>query len=85
MWKLVRDEKAKGKVKTIMKMDEVLGLDLFKKEKISVPEEIVKLAEEREKYRKEKNWKKADEIREVIRGKGYSIDDNESGIKLRKI
>jgi len=85
LWKLVRDEKAKGKVKTIMKMDEVLGLDLFKKEKISVPDEIVKLAEEREKYRKEKNWKKADEIREVIRGKGYSIDDNESGIKLRKI
>lgn len=85
LWKLVRDEKAKGKVRTIKRMDEVLGLNLFKKEKSMVPPEIEKLAEEREKYRKEKDWKKADEIREIIRSKGYSIDDNQEGIKLRKI
>ncbi len=84
LWKLLRDTKAKGKVQTIKKMDEVLGLDLFKKENINIPEEITKLANEREKYRKEKNWKKADEIRETIRGKGYSIADNENGIVLRK-
>ena len=85
LWKLIRDEKAKGKVRTIKKMDEVLGLDLFKKDKVNIPEEITKLADERERYRKEKNWKKADDIREIIRKKGYSISDDERGILLRKI
>jgi len=32
LWKLVRDEKAQGKLKTIKKMDEVFGLDLIENE-----------------------------------------------------
>ncbi len=34
LWKLVRDENAKGKINTIKKIDGVLGLDLLKKEKV---------------------------------------------------
>lgn len=34
LWKLVRDEKAVGKIQTIKKIDEVLGLDLLKKKKL---------------------------------------------------
>lgn len=85
LWKLVRDEKAQGKLETIRKMDSVLGLDLLKKEKIDIPEEIKKLAEEREKARKNKNFKLADELREKIRKKGFLIDDTDSGYKLRKL
>ena len=34
LWRLIRDEKAQGKLATIKKMDEVLGLDLLKKEDV---------------------------------------------------
>ncbi len=49
-----------------------------------IPEEIKKLLEEREKYRKNKQWNKADEIREIIRKKGYEIQDTKFGPKCSK-
>lgn len=84
LWKLVRDKKAEGKISTIRKMDEVLGLDLLKKEKIIIPEEIKKIADDREKARKKKDWKLADDLREKIRKKGWQIDDSEKGYRLKK-
>jgi len=56
LWKLVRDKKAQGKIKTIKKMDEVFGLDLLKVEKIKIPEEVKKLVKEREDSRKKKDF-----------------------------
>jgi len=76
LWELVKDEKASGKINTIKKMDEVFGLDLLK---LGVPKEIKKLANEREKARKNKEWKKSDELREKINKKGFEISDNEDG------
>ena len=84
LWKLVRDENADGKYNTIKKMDEVFGFNLFKKIEIKIPNEIKKLADEREKYRKEKNWKKSDEIREKIKRLGYEIIDGKEGWKIEK-
>jgi len=84
LWKLVRDEKAEGKIKTIKKMDEVLGLNLLKKEKLEIPSDIKKLADEREKARKKKDWKLSDSLREKIRKKGWQIDDSEERYKIRK-
>jgi cysteinyl-tRNA synthetase len=85
LWKLVRDEKAEGKINTIKKMDEVFGLDLLKKEKISVTNEIQKFVDEREKARKNKDWKKADELRDKIKDLGYNISDTKEGPKITKI
>ena len=85
LWKLVKDKKAKGKIKTIEKMDEVFGLDLLKKEKVSVPAEIKKLASERDTARKEKDWKKSDNLRDKIKKLGYKIDDTGNGSKIMKI
>ncbi len=85
LWKLVRDKKAKGKLRTIKEMDKVLGLDLLKKEKVSISKEIKKLVKEREKARKNKNWKEADRLREEIKKRGFWIDDTKEGSKLRKI
>ncbi len=79
LWRFVRNEKAEGKIKTIKKMDEVLGLELLKKEKIKIPEKIKELVKEREKARKEKNWKLADELREKIKKKGFVVEDTEEG------
>ncbi len=85
VWKMLRDEKAEGKLATIKKMDSVLGLNLLKKEKLNIPAEIKKLADEREKARKEKNWKKADEIRDKLSKLGWQVNDSDEGYKLAKI
>lgn len=85
LWKLVRDEKAVGKYQTIKKIDKVFGLKLLEKEKIKIPQEIKKLVEEREQARKNKDWKKADDLREVLKKQGYILDDTEKGARVRKI
>ena len=85
LWNLIRDKKAKGKINTIKKIDKVFGLDLLKKEKLSIPKEIKDLIEKREKARKEKNFELADKLREEIRKKGYSIDDTKEGTIVNKL
>ncbi|PIO08001.1 cysteine--tRNA ligase [Candidatus Pacearchaeota archaeon CG10_big_fil_rev_8_21_14_0_10_34_12] len=84
MWIFLRDKNANGKIRTIKKMDEILGLKLLEKEKTQVPSEINKLAEERQKARENKDWKKSDEIRENIKKQGYVIEDTERGYILKK-
>jgi len=85
LWKLVRDKKAKGKLGTIKKMDEVFGLNLLKKEKIKIPAEVKKLIKEREKLRKKKDWKKADKLRAKIKKLGYVVEDTEKRSIIRKL
>ncbi|MEM4260604.1 MAG: cysteine--tRNA ligase [Candidatus Woesearchaeota archaeon] len=85
LWELVRDKNAVGKYKTIEKMDSIFGLDLLKKEKIEISEEVQKLLVEREKARKAKNFKLGDELRDKIKKIGYNIKDTPEGQKLEKI
>ncbi len=85
LWELVRDKDADGKLGTIKKMDSVFGLKLLEKEKIKVPEEIKKLAKEREEARKKKEWKKSEELRNKIKEKDWEIADSAEGYKLKKI
>jgi cysteinyl-tRNA synthetase len=89
MWSVVRDEELSDKEKLglLYKFDEVLGLGFknFKREKINVPEEVMRLVREREKARGEKNWKKADELREKIKSLGYTMLDTPEGQKIKKI
>ena len=85
LWKLVRDKKAAGKIKTIAQMDKIFGLDLLKKEEIKIPKEIQKLIKEREKARKSKDFGKSDDLREKIKSLGYLIEDTPDGPKMKKI
>jgi cysteinyl-tRNA synthetase len=64
--------------------DKIFGF-ILSKEKKEIPKEIENLAKEREKARKEKNFKKADEIRERIKKGGYLVEDTSSGIKIKKL
>jgi len=52
-----------------------------KKEKVSL--KILSLVNKREKYRKEKNWKKADKARKEIEKLGYRIEDTSKGPEIR--
>ena len=85
LWKLIRDEKAEGKRKTIKKMDEVFALDLFKVEKVEIPVKIKKLADERAKARKEHHWTLADELREKLKKACWKVEDVGEGYVLSKV
>ena len=85
LWKLIRDDKAKGKLQTIKKMDRIFGLKLLEKKKIKIPKEVQKLVDEREKVRKDRDWKKADDLRDKIRKLGFIVEDTGKGIKIGEI
>ena len=77
------------KYQTILKFDEVLGLDLNKaperKGEIELTPEISELLEKRAKARAEKNWKLSDEIRDQLADQGIAIKDSEKGQVITKI
>lgn len=85
VWDIIKDDNISDKEKydLILDFDKVFSLNL-KQEKIEVPEEITNLANEREIYRKEKNFEKSDEIRKIIENKGYTIKDEEGGFLIKK-
>ncbi|MFA5258488.1 MAG: cysteine--tRNA ligase [Candidatus Pacearchaeota archaeon] len=85
LWKLVRDENAVGKIKTIEQMDKVFGLNLLIKEKVELPEEVKKLVLEREKARKDKDFKKSDELRDKLNKLGWKVDDSKDGMKVSRL
>jgi len=87
MWKVIKDEKLKIKEKRelLLEFDRVFGLDLAKIKKPEIPQKIRKLVEVREKYRKKKQWPKADEIRGKIKKLSYWVEDAKEGPKIKKI
>jgi len=64
-------------------IDSVLGI--FKFEKELLPEEIEMLIEERAKARKEKDFKKADEIRAKLLEMGIVLEDTKDGTRWKRI
>jgi len=68
---------------TWAKMDSVLGVGA--KSEAEVPADISALLAARQAARKEKNFKRADEIRAELQAKGWTIEDTPKGPKLKKI
>ena len=92
VWEVVRNEKKSKKLaELLLNFDRVLGLDLVNSKKyleeqtkITIPEEIEKLLEQRKQARQEKNWELADKIRDEIKEKGYIIKDTKEGMNVEK-
>jgi cysteinyl-tRNA synthetase len=59
-------------------------LDLESEAEIVVPPEVAELAKEREKARREKNWKRSDELRDEIAALGWEVRDTKDGPKLTR-
>jgi cysteinyl-tRNA synthetase len=74
------------KYQTVLKFDEVLGLDLNHapeaKREVEITPEIKALLETRAKARLEKNWKLSDEIRDKLITLGIGIKDSDSGQEI---
>lgn len=65
------------------KIDSVLAI--LDKERKELTEEEKQLIQEREKARKEKDFKKADEIRESLKTKGIILEDTPYGTRWKKV
>ena len=90
LWDVFRDENISNadKKATILDFDKVLGLgfeNLKEAEKISIPEEILKLAEQRKLAKENKDFQKSDELRKEINSLGYEVKDTSEGQKISKI
>ena len=60
-------------------------LCILEKKEEDLPEEILNLIKEREKARKEKDFKKADLIREKLKEKGIILEDTPYGTRWKRI
>ncbi|HVU80112.1 MAG TPA: cysteine--tRNA ligase [Candidatus Paceibacterota bacterium] len=94
-WELVKDQSISPAAKrsALLFVDKVLGLGLSDTrpsasltvvEETDLPEEVQSLTREREDARKEKDFKKADELRGKIEAAGYDIKDTPEGARLTK-
>lgn len=59
-------------------------LGLLMKQADGVPADVQALADERAEARKQKDWKRSDELRDRIQSMGYILEDTPAGQKLRK-
>ena len=79
----IRAAKAASALATWSKIDFVLGVGA--KTEAEIPAEIQALADARTEAKKNRDFKKADAIRDELKAKGWVIEDSPKGIKLKKL
>lgn len=88
VWSMLKDEGVTRaeKRETLSFFDSLLGLGLEEgfgiETATNIPEDVRILAEQRQKEKEAKNYAKADEIRDEIRGHGFEIKDTKDGFEL---
>ena len=85
VWELIKNENISShtKLSLLRSYDDVLGLGLSF-EKTDIPEHIMKLAEDRDRFREQKDWDKADKIRTEIEKAGFLLEDTDEGARIIK-
>ena len=88
VWEVIKSNiPPTDKYDLIMDFDEVLGLSQLSagsSQQVAIPKEIQELVSQREMLRTEKKYSEADEVRNMIEGKGYVIEDLPTGTEVRK-
>ncbi len=75
---------AKDILKFLKEVDKVFSFIFWgKRETAKIPLSVKKLVKQREKARKKRDWKLADEIRKKIKQMGYQIKDTKEGPKIK--
>lgn len=92
LFSMLKEEKSIDIYNLSIEFDKVLGLSLDKvkeqkaeEEKIDYPIEIAQLIKERQEAKKNKDFAKADQIRQQINALGYNITDTREGMKVSKL
>ena len=76
---------AKDILKFLKEIDKVFNFIFWPKQKEKIPKTILSLIQQREKARKDNDFKKADELRKKIKKLGYWVEDTKEGPKIKKI
>jgi len=53
-------------------------------EDVEIPDEITKLAQDRQTAKEDKDFEKADKLRSEIEDQGYAVEDTLGGFKIKK-
>jgi len=87
IWKMFDDSQLSQaeKYNLLLEFDKIFGLCLSETKKTQIPADVLALAKERENCRKNKDWAKADKLREQIEAAGFTVEDTAEGPKLIKI
>lgn len=88
MWQLVdSDEPTSAKATSLLKFDQVLGLNLdkFIAKSVEIPTEVQQILDERATARAEKNWADSDRLRAEIEKLGFIVEDKPDGQKVREM
>ncbi|MFO0718958.1 MAG: cysteine--tRNA ligase [Candidatus Paceibacterota bacterium] len=93
IWEMMKDKSVTDRQKraTLNEFDKVLGLNLkglakeLKNADKDVPDVVKSIVSEREKARKNKDWKKSDELRDAILKEGFEVKDTDKGAEVRRI
>ena len=73
---------AKDLFDKLLKMTDILGIAAVKEQGL-LEEDIIKLIDERTEARKQKNWARADQIRNELSAKGIILEDTKDGVKWK--
>lgn len=88
LWDLLKSDCSKSKkVKSILDYDKILGLKLneakeIRGKKLEIPEEVMRMVNEREKLRKQRRFHLADQLRNKIKKMGYEVEDTKKGVRV---
>lgn len=87
LWETIRDKNLspQEKLGLVKEFDKIFSFDLLKMPEINIPDEIIELVNKRQEYKKNKEYQKADEIREMIKQKGYVVEDTPKGPRIKKL
>lgn len=67
----------------LMNLSDILGL--LQRKEVELDEEVINLIKERTEARKNKDYKRSDEIRDLLKEKGIIIEDTSDGVKWKRI
>jgi len=90
VWEMIKSDLPENdKLALVLDWDKVLGLNIdesrIKNHESKIPREIEELVKSREELRRGKKWDKADEVRREIEKRGYQVEDEPSGTKVKKL
>lgn len=86
VWEALKSKKSSKIAKLILELDEVLSLDIDRKEEnIQVPNEVLEILENRKQARINKDFKLSDDLRDKAIELGFKILDTAEGQKVEKI
>lgn len=91
LWDMIKDENlnASEKLYLAYDFDSIFGLDFRKveaeKSGADIPAEIIELAEKRKEAKKKRDFKSADEFRNLIKEKGFEIVDTKNGYEISEL